>query len=96
VRALVIVSIACLAIGVSLIFAYCNGTTNFQFAYPLSGASLHVDVTTTGVPALAGIMLTFVGAVLLIVTWFVAVFRRARADVETVETPERREEPFRE
>ena len=98
-RALIIISIACLAIGVGLIFYYCNGSTNFSFGYPLSGTSLHIDTTTTGAPALIGLLLTILGAVLVIITWLIALIRplsRAQTLPRRDEEPHRREEPFAE
>jgi hypothetical protein len=99
VRILVIISVACLAIGVGLICYYCNGTTGFSFAYPLSGASLHIDITTTGAPALIGPLLTIFGAVLVMITWLLALFRplsRHQTLPRRDEEPHRREEPFAE
>jgi hypothetical protein len=96
-RALIIISIACLAIGVGLIFYYCQGSTNFSFAYPLDATSLRIDITTTGPPALIGIFLTIFGAILVIITWFIALVRplsRPRTLPRTDEEPHRREEPF--
>jgi hypothetical protein len=98
-RVLIIISIACLAIGVGLIFYYCHGTTNFSFAFPLSGTSLHVDITNTGAPALIGLLLTVLGAFLVIITWFMALVRPLSGP-QTLplrdEEPTRREEPFAE
>jgi hypothetical protein len=99
VRALIIVSIACLAIGVGLIFYFCHGNTGFSFGYPLSGTSLHVDITTTGAPALAGFLLTLLGAFLVILTWLIALIRpisRPAAPLHADDEPHRREEPFAE
>jgi hypothetical protein len=98
-RALIIISIACLAIGVGLICYYCNGSTNFSFAFPLSGASLHIDITTSGAPALIGLLLTILGAVLVMITWLIALIRPlSRQDTQRRpdEEPHRREEPFAE
>ena len=98
-RVLIIVSIACLAIGVGLIFHYCNGTTNFSFAYPVSGTSLHIDITTTGAPALIGLLLTMLGAFLVIITWVLALVRplsRPQTLPPRGDEPHRREEPFAE
>ena len=96
-RALIIISIACLAIGVDLIFYYCNGSTNFSFAFPLSGTSLHIDITTTGAPALIGLLMTTLGAILVIITWLLALIRplsRPQTPPSRDEEPHRREEPF--
>jgi hypothetical protein len=98
-RALIIISIACLAIGIGLVFYYCHGSANFSFAYPLSGCSLRIDTTTTGVPALAGLLLTVFGAFLVIVTWLIALIRpisRRAPTSRSDEEPHRREEPFAE
>ncbi len=54
-------SVLFLAVGLGLIFGFCNGTTGFSFGYPFSATSLHIDITTTGVPALAGMALTGFG-----------------------------------
>ncbi|HEX4287138.1 MAG TPA: hypothetical protein VHZ28_18740 [Terracidiphilus sp.] len=75
-RSLVLISVVCLAAGVTILFAYCSGTTSMNAAYPFSGTSVHVDITTSGIPAVLGIPLTIGGAVLLIVAWFAALFRR--------------------
>jgi hypothetical protein len=55
-----------------VLFAFCHGTTGFQFALPLSAASIHIDITTTGFPAVAGVGLTIFGAFLLIVATVIA------------------------
>jgi hypothetical protein len=55
-----------LGIGLSLILGYCNGTTSFNFSYPLSGTSVHIDITTNGIPAAIGLPLTVIGLVLLL------------------------------
>jgi hypothetical protein len=89
-----IVSVVFLAVGVGLIFGFCNGTTGFSFAYPLSGASLHIDITTTGVPALLGVALTVIGAMLLAIAWLLAFVRQKPLQPET--PSKRREEPFKE
>jgi hypothetical protein len=64
-----IASIVFLATGLSLIFGYCIGTTNFNAAYPLAASTLHLDITTTGPAALGGMAL--VGLGLLVLVWAV-------------------------
>ncbi|HSZ17344.1 MAG TPA: hypothetical protein VK764_09605 [Terracidiphilus sp.] len=93
-RPLLLLSVVLLAVGVGVIFGYCNGSTGFSFAYPFSGTSLHLDITTTGVPALIGIPLTLLGAFLLILAWFLALFHRRKQEVVDDLPPRRREEPF--
>jgi hypothetical protein len=93
VKGVLIVASLCLAAGVGLIFGFCNGTTGFNFGVPLSATSLHIDITTTGVPAVAGLALTLLGAFLLMVATiiaFVGMFQRNEAPIA------RREEPFAE
>ena len=97
-RIFLILSVLCLAVGVGVIFAYCHGSTNFDFAYPLAGSKLHLDVTTTGVPALTGLLLTLVGAFLLAAVWLIALVRPlGRREVAVHrEDMKRRDEPFAE
>jgi hypothetical protein len=71
-RGVLVTAVICLAAGLGVLFAFCHGTTGIQFAYPLAGASVHVDITTTGVPAVAGSVLTAFGAFLLIVATIIA------------------------
>jgi hypothetical protein len=66
-----------------VLFAFCHGNTGFQFAYPLSAASVHIDMTTTGIPAVAGLILTALGAFLLIVTTIIAIFTMRRSSLNT-------------
>ena len=92
-KGVLIVAVVCLAVGVGLIFGYCDGTTAFNFGLPLSGTSLHIDITTKGLPALAGLGLTAAGAFLLIVATIIALvgsFQRRDAPLN------RRQEPFAE
>ncbi len=72
-RPLAIVSILCFAAGIAVIFAFCTGTSGLSLAFPMSASSLHLDVTTTGPAALGGAALTFIGALLLVLTWVAAV-----------------------
>ena len=90
-KGILILSVMCLAVGVGLIFGFCNGTTGFNFGYPMSGTSLHIDITTTGVPALAGLALSMLGAFLLVATFFIAIIGMIRRSEPALT---RREEPF--
>ena len=69
-------SVLLLAIGLALIFGYTHGTVGFNVAFPVSGASLQVSINTTGLPAMAGVPLTLLGVVLLIVAVISAIVRR--------------------
>ena len=55
-----------LATGVGLILRYCQGSTAFNAAYPFSGSTLHVDLTTTGPAVLGGLFLTLIGLLFLV------------------------------
>ena len=71
-RGVLITSVFCLAVGLGVIFVFCHGTTGIQFASPFSAASLHIDITTTGIAAIVGLVLTALGAFLLIVATIIA------------------------
>jgi hypothetical protein len=58
-------SVVLLAIGLSLILGYCHGTVGLSAAYPLARCSLQVSITTTGAPAIIGVVLSLAGVVLL-------------------------------
>ncbi|HKF48621.1 MAG TPA: hypothetical protein VKB38_14790 [Terracidiphilus sp.] len=65
--------------GLWVLLHYCHGTAGFNFALPISGTSLSVDIKTMGAPALIGLPLFVVGVVLFvvaIVSAVVAQFRR--------------------
>jgi uncharacterized membrane protein len=91
VRGLVIVSVICLVAGVGLIFGYCIGTTGLQLGTPISSSSLRMNIVTTGWPALTGLALMALGAILQIVAVVVAVSGLIWRSEETLK---RREEPF--
>ena len=59
-------SVLCLALGLGLIFIYCNGNAGFKTGTPLSGNSLQLCITTTGFPAIAGLILLAIGLVLMV------------------------------
>ncbi len=69
-----IVSVLLLAAGLGLTFGYCNGTVGLNAGYPLSGASLKINVATFGPAALGGPALTALGAALLIWAMICAIF----------------------
>jgi uncharacterized membrane protein len=78
-RRLLIASFLFLASGVSLVCGYCNGTTGFAANIPVSGSSVKIDITTTGLPALAGLPLTVLGLLLLVISVFAAIIGEIRA-----------------
>jgi len=62
-----------LGAGLGLILGYCNGTTGFNAAYPFSGSSLHIDLTTTGPAVLGGVACTAIGVLLLVWAFIAAI-----------------------
>jgi hypothetical protein len=84
---LLIVSVLCFSSGLGLIFGYCNGTVGANAAYPLAGCSVHIDTTTNGPGALAGLVLTALGAVLLLCTTLIAVINQFRARAGKIPAP---------
>ena len=59
-------AVVLLATGVGLILKYCQGTTAFNVAYPFSGSTLHIDLTTTGPAVLGGLFLIAIGLLFLL------------------------------
>jgi len=93
---LVIAAVLFLAGGLGLLFGFTNGTTALSVAYPLAETRLHVDITTTGIPALIGVPLLGAGALLLFLALIAAIvsqFRRPQPVLDT-ELPTKRREPF--
>ncbi len=81
---MLIVSFLFLAVGVGVLFGYCNGSTGFNVGYPVSASNVKIDITTAGVPALLGSALTLLGVGLLTVTFLAALvgeFQRRDARV---------------
>lgn len=73
-----IASIVFLAAGLGLIFGFTHGSANFSAAYPVSGASLRLAITTTGMPAMAGFAATILGLILLLAALVQAIMGQAR------------------
>jgi hypothetical protein len=72
-RRLLIAAFVFLATGSYLLFGYCNGTTGFSTGYPISGSSLKLDITTTGFPAIGGMLLTVFGLLILVMAVIAAI-----------------------
>ena len=99
---LVIFAVLFLAAGLGLIFGFTNGSTGLNVGYPFSETRLHVDITTAGIPVLAGVPLIAAGAVLLVFAFIAAISSQFRRE-ETfqslhlpTEVQIRRREPFAE
>ncbi len=73
-------SVLFLAVGLTLVFSYCHGSAGLNAAYPVSGCSLKIDITSTGLPALGGFALTVIGLLLLVAAFGAAI-------VELVQRP---------
>ena len=85
-KGILVTAVVCLAAGLFVIFSFCHGTTGLSFAYPLSGCSIHIDITTTGAGVPGAIGLTLIGAFLLVVATIIALigmFRRKSEDTPT-------------
>jgi hypothetical protein len=93
---LVIFAAVFLAAGLGLLFGFTNGTTGLSVGYPFSATRLHVDMTTTGIPALAGVPLVGAGAVLLLFALIAAIASQFRREepVLRLDLPTKRREPF--
>ena len=75
-------SILFLLLGLGLIFGYCHGTVGFSAAYPVSGTSLQVAINTTGFAAMAGVISTLIGILLLITATLQAIAGQVRSPAE--------------
>ena len=62
-----ILSVLCVASGLTMIFYYGVGTAGFNAAYPFSAANLNLSIATTGPAAIGGLGLTALG--LLLMAW---------------------------
>lgn len=99
---LVIFAALFLTAGLGLILGFTNGTTGLNVGYPFSETRLHLDITTYGIPVLAGVPLIAAGAVLLVFALIAAIssqFHREET-FQSLHLPSdvsiRRREPFAE
>jgi hypothetical protein len=70
---LLLLAFLLLAIGIVLIAGYCNGTAGFSAGIPVDGTKIHIDITTTGWPALMGVPCTLFGLFFLCLAFLSAV-----------------------
>lgn len=75
---IVIFAVLFLAVGVGVIFAFCQGSTGMSFGYPLSGTKVQIDLTTTGIPALVGVPMVGLGVLLLFIALIAAIVSQFR------------------
>lgn len=95
-KGVLVVAVACLAAGLFVIFYFCNGTTGFQFGYPLSACSIHIDITTKGAGVPVAVGLVSIGAFLLIVTTVIALVGMFRRKNDVAPTTRHRDSAFEE
>jgi hypothetical protein len=90
-----IAAVIFLAVGVGMIFYYCHGNVGMSVGYPIAdGTKLTVDITTVGVPALVGVPLVLLGALLLVIAFIAAIVRVFQGrDVEAEAAPDLRSRP---
>jgi len=89
---LLILAFLLLAVGIWLIASYCQGTAGFDTGIPVSGTKLHIEITTTGYPALIGLCCTVFGLLFLCLAFLSAIakeiiVRRNRAIEPTAIDP---------
>jgi hypothetical protein len=80
VRGVLVTAFVFLAVGIGVLFAFCHGNSGVQFSYPLAGAMVHLNMTTRGIPAILGLILTILGAFLLLVATLIALVSMARSN----------------
>jgi hypothetical protein len=76
-----IASLVLLVSGVWSLFEWCHGTAGLNFAYPVAGTKLSIDITSTGAPVLAGIPLVFFGLLFLLIALLAALLALFRPSV---------------
>ena len=95
---MVIGAVLFLAAGLGLLLGFTNGTANVNLGYPFSATKLHADITTTGIPVIAGLPLVAAGTLLLFIALIAAIvsqFRGHEPD-HSLELPTKRQGPFEE
>lgn len=70
---LLIFAFLLLAIGIGLIASYCHGDVGFDAGIPISNTKIHIDITTTGYPAVIGVPCAFFGLLLFCLAFLSAI-----------------------
>ena len=65
-------SLVLLVSGIWMLLAWCHGNVGLNFAYPVAGTRLNIEVVSTGAPVLVGIPLIFLGVVLMAIAFIAA------------------------
>lgn len=89
---LLFASYACLAVGLSVLVGFSQGTSGISVGSPITATSVHIDVATAGVPALVGLAGAAAGVLFLLLALISTTTRASQSS----EMPERREKPFQE
>lgn len=82
-----ILAVALLAAGLGSIFGYCHGTAGVSAALPLAACSVHLCTTTTGPGALGGLLLIFLGSLLLLWSFLLSIVAQFRGLLSGRGTP---------
>jgi hypothetical protein len=70
---LLIAAVAMLTGGIWTLVNYCNGTTSFNFGWPMDGSKLSVNLTTIGPAVWAGLPLILIGLTLLVIAFVASI-----------------------
>lgn len=62
---LLILAVLLLGGGLWTIFSYCNGTTSFNFGWPVDNSKLVINLTTIGTAVLVGVPLVALGLIVM-------------------------------
>lgn len=76
---MVIGSVLFLVVGLTWIVSFWNGSLGFSAAHPVAGSKFSIDIAVTGWPALGGVALTILGAILLLLSAVLSVIDLATA-----------------
>jgi hypothetical protein len=95
---MVIGAVLFLAAGLGLVLGFTDGTASVNVGYPFSATKLHVDITTTGIPVIAGLPLVAAGTLLLLFALIAAIASQFRwpEPFITLDLPTKRQGPFEE
>jgi hypothetical protein len=70
---LLLLAVLLLTTGIFFITSYCHGTAGFDAGIPVDGTKIHIDITTTGWPALIGAPCTLFGLFFLCIAFLSAI-----------------------
>lgn len=76
-----IASLVLLVPGVWSLLEWCHGTVGLNFAFPVAGTKLTLDITSTGAPVLLGIPLVIFGLLFMLIALLAALLAQFRPSV---------------